>query len=109
MAVIKITIDGKSIATEDVPFAVYRDIEQETGIPWTDVWGAPLSNATAGVLFLEAVAQILGVELPPLTPKVIMGICTRDDEAESRPEAYEDGLPAVFPGIPLEESVQPTD
>jgi hypothetical protein len=109
MPVTRATIGGKSINVEDVPLSVFADIEKETGISWTDIWGAPAANATSAVMFLEAVAQILGVECPELTPKTIMQIFHVED-GDHIPEAYDGGLPATMPdGSPLSESEQTTD
>lgn len=104
MAVIRIVVADKTIDIEDIPMSVYAEIEAATGVGWIELLSAPLQKAAASVMLIEAAAKILGVDCPELNPRTFLASFTVDDDTDSRPEAYEGGLPvAGSDGLPLAE------
>lgn len=84
--------DGKSMDIDDVPLSVYATIEAETKVAWYDLCLSPARHAAAGEQLAKACAQRLGVELPELTPRLLVEVFKFDQE-ESRPTEWSDGMP----------------
>ena len=95
MPTITINVAGKAIDIEDIPMSVYAEIETATGVGWFTLLVNPLRHAAASVMLIEAAAKILEVDCPPLNPKTFLSTFEVVADADSRPEAYEDGLPVL--------------
>jgi hypothetical protein len=84
--------EGHDVDIDDVPLARYAEIEKETGTRWFQLQRSPFQHAAAGEMLAKACADIAGVELPPLTPRLFVDVFELV-EAENRPTEFEEGVP----------------
>lgn len=84
--------DGHDVDIEDLPLTVYAEIQKTTGVAWYEVGSQPMKDPGAAIMLADACADAAGVELPTLTPKLLVSLFAfRADE--NRPEQYVDGVP----------------
>lgn len=84
--------DDQSVDIEEVPLAVYGEIEKQTKVPWYDLAASPMRHAVAGELLAKECAKIAGVDLPPLTPRLLVKVFDVVKESNV-PTEFEDGMP----------------
>lgn len=84
--------EGADVDIDDVPLSVYAQIEKETDVSWFQLQRSPLRYADAGERLAKACARIAGVELPELTPRLLVEVFDLV-EGENRPSEYQEGMP----------------
>ena len=84
--------EGHDVDIDDVPLSVYAEIEKVTTVRWFDLQRSPVRYADAGAMLAKACADIAGVELTTLTPRLFVDVFELVD-AENRPTEYDDGMP----------------
>lgn len=77
---------------DDVPLSVYAEIEKAHGVPWYKLTANPMQFAAAGEALAKACATQVGVELPALTPKLLVKLF-EVRTGENRPTEYDEGMP----------------
>lgn len=84
--------EGCDVDIDDVPLARYAEIEKATGVEWYRLQRSPLAFAAAGEQLAKVCAEIGGVSLPPLTPRLLVEVFELVDEP-NLPAEYSDGMP----------------
>lgn len=84
--------DGHELDIDDVPLSAYADIEKATDVPWYRLASNPMQYAAAGEMLAKACAKQLGVDLPSLTPKLLVSLFDVRP-GENRPTEYDEGMP----------------
>lgn len=84
--------EGKTVDIDDIPLAIYGEIQKETGIAWYELTTSPVRHAIAGEMLAKECAKVAGVELPPLTPRLLVEVFEVVNESNT-PTEYEDGMP----------------
>lgn len=84
--------DGHELDIDDVPLSTYAEIERATGVEWYRLSANPLQFAAAGEALAKACAARLNVELPTLTPRILVDLFDMR-VGENRPTEYDEGVP----------------
>lgn len=84
--------DGKEFDIDDVPLADYAQIERDHGTPWWKLCANPMQYAGAGEALARICARLAGVDLPTLTPRLLVKLF-EVRAGENRPTEYNDGMP----------------
>lgn len=84
--------DDHELDVDDVPLSVYAEIEKSTGVAWYQLTANPMRHAAAGEELAKACAKQLGVELPALTPKLLVKVF-EIRQGENRPTEFDEGMP----------------
>lgn len=84
--------DGHELDIDDLPLDRYVEIEAATGLAWYDLASNPLKSASGGMALAKACADHLGVELPPITPRLFVDLFDMR-AGENRPTEYSEGVP----------------
>lgn len=85
-------LDGQELDIDDVPLSVYAEIEKATDVPWYRLAANPMQHAAAGEQLAKACAKQLGVDLPAMTPKVLVQVF-EIVTGDNRPTEYSEGMP----------------
>lgn len=88
-------VSGRSMRLEDLPMAVWAQIEKETGTAWSELYIAPAKDPVGGPCLVRKVAEHLGVDVPDTDqwgPRQLLEAfeLSKDD---SLPSEYREGIP----------------
>lgn len=84
--------DDQTVDIDDIPLAVYGEIQNQTGIAWYELTTSPVRHAIAGEMLAKECAKVAGVDLPPLTPRLLVEVFEVVSESNT-PTEFDDGMP----------------
>ncbi len=85
--------DGHELDIDDLPLDTYIELEASTSMQWHQLASNPLRTAKGGSALAQACAAHLGIELPPLTPRLLVDLFDMRPNEPNRPTQYQDGVP----------------
>ena len=86
----QINLNGSGIKVEDLPLEVVDRITKASDVgSWFEVVNTPLLNLDVVTQLVAAAAEILGVEAPTLTPRVIVDLFVLVDDTVPVPDVVE--------------------